>query len=167
MRVRTLVSDCDIRSGTAADAADVVYLTQRAYAEPCRAGAPVFFIDEDEQSLLRDLAAGWCLIIAHHGGLAVGGVRWRCDAGVVRLRRLAVEPRYRRRGIGSALVRAVEQAAAGTGAQTLVGEVPAEPELVAFFARHGFVPRAERVIGPLRFLELAKGEPRDGLRPSL
>ena len=43
MRVRTLLSDCDIRSANVVDAADIVYLTQRAYAEPYRAGAPVMF----------------------------------------------------------------------------------------------------------------------------
>src|SRR5262245_6148390 len=122
MRVRTLVTDCDIRHAAMVDAADIIFLTQRAYAEPSRPGAPLLFVDEDEESVARDMDRGWKIIVAHHGGLPVGAVRWRREADTVRVARLVVDPLHRRRGIATALLRSVEQEAAMLGIHKLVGE---------------------------------------------
>ncbi len=156
MRVRTLVTDCDIRNAAVVDAADLVYLTQRAYAEPHRSGAPVLFVDEDEESLARDMDRGWHMLVARHGGLAVGAVRWRVDGTAAKVARLAVDPRHRRRGIAAALLQTVEEQASTGGAQSLGGEVPLDAALVAWFARHGFQVASERSVGPLRFVQLQK-----------
>src|SRR5262249_20318755 len=118
MRVRTLVTDCDIRSAVVVDAADIVYLTQRAYAEPHHVGGPQLFVDEDEESVVRDMDRGWHVLIAHYGGLAVGAVRWRLEGREARVGRLAVDPRYRRRGIAAALLTTVERNALEVGAQS-------------------------------------------------
>src|SRR5262249_58873196 len=118
MRVRTLVTDCDIRNAVVVDAADIVFLTQRAYAEPVKPGAPILFVDEDEESLARDMDRGWRMMIAHHGGLAVGAVRWRHEADSVRIARLVVDPKHRRRGIGAALLQMVETEARQPGGVT-------------------------------------------------
>ncbi|HJZ84247.1 MAG TPA: GNAT family N-acetyltransferase [Polyangia bacterium] len=156
MRVRTLLADCDIRTANVVDAADVVYLTQRAYAEPYRAGTPVLFVDEDEESLARDMDAGWRMLVAHYGGLAVGAVRFRGDGEGVRVARLVVHPLHRRRGIAAALLRSVEQEAASRGLHQLATEVPADRGLVEFLEHRGFAQRSERTVGPLRFVSLAK-----------
>jgi GNAT superfamily N-acetyltransferase len=156
MRVRTLVTDCDIRSAVVVDAADIVFLTQRGYSEPVRPGAPLLFVDEDEESVARDMDRGWRMMIAHHGGLAVGAVRFRCDGDTVRVARLVVDPLHRRRGIGSALLRSVEQEAAKLGIARLVGEAPSSNGFATYFERHGFTFQNERMIGPLRFVEMVK-----------
>jgi ribosomal protein S18 acetylase RimI-like enzyme len=156
MRVRTLIADCDIRGAGVSDAADVVYLTQRAYGEPYRIGSPILFVDEDEESLSRDMDRGWSLLLAHYGGLAVGAVRWRQDGDTVRVARLAVDPRHRRRGIAAALLRGVEQEASRRGITRIVGEVPSDNSLLAYLERLGYRQRAERKLGPLRFIELAR-----------
>src|SRR5215468_4037540 len=137
MRVRTLVTDCDIRNAVVVDAADIVFLTQRAYAEPSRPGAPLLFVDEDEESVTRDMDRGWRMMIAHHGGLAVGAVRWRREGDVVRVARLVVDPLHRRRGIASALLRTVEQEAAAQGVTKLVSEAPSSNGFATYFERHG------------------------------
>ena len=156
MRVRTHLADCDIHQAGVVDVADVVFLTQRAYAEPFRAGAPVAFIDEDEESLAREMDRGWKLLVARYGGLAVGAIRWRCERDEVRLSRLAVDPRHRRRGIGTALLHAVEKEACDRGAAGLCVEMLAESGVPPMFQRRGYAVRAERLAGPVRFLELAK-----------
>lgn len=157
MRVRTLVTDCDIRNGVVVDAADIVFLTQRAYAEPVRPGAPLLFVDEDEESVVRDMDRGWRMMIAHHGGLAVGAVRWRREGETVRIARLVVDPKHRRRGIGAALLQSVEtEARNAAGITTLIGEAPATNGYANYFQRHGFISRSLREVGPLQLMELAK-----------
>jgi GNAT superfamily N-acetyltransferase len=156
MRVRTLVTDCDIRNAVVVDAADIVFLTQRAYAEPVRPGAPLLFVDEDEESVVRDMDRGWRMMIAHHGGLAVGAVRWRREGESVRVTRLVVDPKHRRRGIGAALLKSVETEARNAGVTTLLGEAPANNGYSNYFERQGFSACSVRDVGPLQLMELAK-----------
>jgi predicted N-acetyltransferase YhbS len=156
MRVRSHLADCTIRPAALADAADVVYLTQRAYAEPYRTGTPVLFVDEDEESLARDMDRGWRILLAHFGGLAVGAVRWRRQETAGQLARLVVDPRHRRRGIAIALLQAAERECGDSGAALIAGEVPAGKGLERYFERAGYRLRAERALGPLRYIELVK-----------
>jgi ribosomal protein S18 acetylase RimI-like enzyme len=76
-----------------------------------------------------------------------GVVSWKLDGGVLDIHRLAVAPAVFRRGIGTALVRAVlgaEPSAARAVVQTGALNAPAK----ALYAREGFREAGEREVAP-------------------
>ena len=65
---------------------------------------------------LRDELAEQCVLVARLGDEVVGSVRgWVDDTGVARIGRLVVHPRMQRHGLGSRLLRAIEQRLAAAG----------------------------------------------------
>ncbi|WP_129591295.1 GNAT family N-acetyltransferase [Salinicola tamaricis] len=87
--------------------------------------------------------------LAFHGGhLDAARVRWW------RLMRIAVHPAWRRRGVGSQLLAAVAEEAGAAGVGRLGVSFGAEPGLIAFWRRAGFVTLR---LGLTR--EAASGEP--------
>jgi ribosomal protein S18 acetylase RimI-like enzyme len=61
----------------------------------------------------------------------------------VRFRQMAVDPDFEGRGIGSAIMRHVEQSARSAGAAEILGNVRVGN--VALFKRHGYVEQGEGV----------------------
>jgi tRNA threonylcarbamoyladenosine biosynthesis protein TsaE len=122
-----------VRAATAADAADIVALTGRAFAgqvltPPSRA------LEEDLDAVAADLGTGGGLV-AVEGAQVVGAVRFRQEGRTRWLRRLAVDPAHRRRGVGGALV----AASAGPGLTALrAGVRHALPANAALFRSWGF-----------------------------
>ncbi len=79
---------------------------------------------------------GQCLwFVAHDGRGEVIGIARVTPEG--RVGRMAVGRAWRRRGVGSALLRAAVEAARARGHQTVY--LSAQTHAVPFYARHGFV----------------------------
>jgi GNAT superfamily N-acetyltransferase len=108
-----------IRPLTVAEAAAVAALVRAAFAaQPVAVDPP--------PSALRETADGVAIALAAGGGAGawtadglVGAVLWRDEADAVYLHRLSVAPAWRGRGIGRALIGAVEAAARARGVARL------------------------------------------------
>jgi GNAT superfamily N-acetyltransferase len=88
-------------------------------------------------------------------GLLAGAISWRFSDGTIDIHRLVVEPRWHRRGIGTALVRRVlqmEPAAERAIVQTGAENYPA----AALYLREGFALVEEANLAGLRVSRFAK-----------
>jgi GNAT superfamily N-acetyltransferase len=85
------------------------------------------------------IAAGRYFVAAWHGRL-VAGAGWAPSDGrqpTAVVRAVFVDPAHHARGLGSRMMRLVEQAAAGAGYETIL--VPALPTAARFYERLGYV----------------------------
>lgn len=87
---------------------------------------------------------GVWLTLAHVDDKPAGFALVRAVADEAELLLLAAHPRRRREGVGSALLRAVSDAARERGVARLHLEVRANNPAVAFYTRHGFAKVGER-----------------------
>ncbi|MGH1564488.1 GNAT family N-acetyltransferase [Mumia sp. DW29H23] len=84
---------------------------------------------------------------AYADGALVGAVSWmRLGDGTVDIFRLVVDPDVHRRGIASSLLEVL--AALEPTERTIVSTGSLNAPALALYARHGFVPVAEREVGP-------------------
>jgi ribosomal protein S18 acetylase RimI-like enzyme len=72
-------------------------------------------LTQTEDSLRAEFGRALFLEAVDDDGTIVGSVRGRQSGDTCHVARLAVHPHHRRRGIGAALMRAIEQAFAGVG----------------------------------------------------
>ncbi len=80
-------------------------------------------------------------LVAVQSGRLVGTCRLLVDGGTVRLGRNAVASKERRRGIGTALLRAADVAAAGSGAERI--RLHAQLAATGLYERSGYVAEGE------------------------
>ena len=107
-------------------------LDQR-YTEP---GANHFRLDPDE---VKDGRGAFVIAFAGEEALGCGAVRMN-DAVTGEIKRMYVDPRARGRGVGHAILQALEARARALGATRLVLETGArQPEADALYRRAGFV----------------------------
>lgn len=80
-------------------------------------------------------------LVAYQDGAAIGcGAVRRIEEGVAEVKRMYVAPGMRGRGVGRALLDALEAEARALGARRLVLETgPRQPEAIALYERAGFV----------------------------
>jgi len=79
-------------------------------------------------------------LLAESNGVVTGHAVTSAAGDIAELQRIAVDERHRRHGVASALLSAVIEAAARTGADRLLLEVRADNRgAMAFYAEHGFV----------------------------
>jgi GNAT superfamily N-acetyltransferase len=101
-------------------------------------------LDDGERGLTADMfdPPGGAFLVARAGGVTdpVGGVGVRMvAAGTGEVRRLWVDPDWRRRGVGRALMDALEEAAHALGAETLrLATGDRQPEAVALYDATGW-----------------------------
>jgi ribosomal protein S18 acetylase RimI-like enzyme len=121
-----------IRTGRAADIDAVLDLWRRADASPSSTESA-----DDVRGLLeRDPEA---LLLADAGGGVVGSLIVGWDGWRGTFYRLAVDPRARRRGLATALVRTGEERLRGLGARRLNAIVESEEaDAMAFWAAAGY-----------------------------
>ena len=133
----------DIADATVA--ADVLDVQRRAY----RIEADL--IGSDSIPPLRETVdglrgCGETFLGAFDGGQIAGFVSWKFDGETIDIHRLAVDPAFLRRGIGTTLVRAA--LAAEPGARRWIVQTGALNEPAkTLYAREGFDAVAERTVG--------------------
>ena len=98
------------------------------------------------ETLEELLACGETFLGARLEGALAGFVSWKVDGGTLDLHRLAVDPRFFRRGVGRALVRAAEaaEAASRVVVQTGTANEPAK----TLYRSEGFAELGEREPAP-------------------
>jgi len=82
-------------------------------------------------------------LVAEVGGVPAGCGGWRThgDDGAVELKRMYVEPAFRRRGLAALLLAELERTAAAAGHRTmLLNSGGRQPEALALYARAGYTP---------------------------
>jgi ribosomal protein S18 acetylase RimI-like enzyme len=110
-----LFSTLRLREATKADLPAIAGLIHAAFEEQRgRLAPPSGAHNETVETLEEKLRAGGA-ILAKEAGQAAGCVFYRPEAGCIYLERLAVLPRFRRRGIAHALIEAVEERARASG----------------------------------------------------
>ena len=82
-------------------------------------------------------------LVAEVDGVPAGCGGWRMhgDDGTVELKRMYVEPGFRRRGVAALLLAELERTAAAAGHRTmLLNSGDRQPEALALYARAGYTP---------------------------
>ncbi len=120
-------------------AEEVHRLTQIAFGGYRNLDPPSGAVRESLADVRDDLAAGGGAI-AELGGRAVGCLRWRVAAnGDFHVRRVAIEPKLQRRGVGRALMTWAEREAERRGCERVsVGVRIALPGNLTFYRRLGY-----------------------------
>jgi predicted GNAT family N-acyltransferase len=80
-------------------------------------------------------------VVALHGDALIGTCRLVFDGPVARLGRMAVEPGWRGRGVGAALLGEAERCAREAGARRI--DLHAQTAAISLYARSGYVQRGE------------------------
>ncbi len=83
-------------------------------------------------------------LVAEAGGVPAGCGGWRAqDDGAAEIKRMYVEPAFRRRGIAALVLAELERTAAAAGHRQLVlNSGDRQPEALALYDRAGYVPVA-------------------------
>lgn len=119
-------------------AEEVHRLTQAAFREHGRLDPPSGAVRESVERVRDDLAAGGGAVLTLDGEPAAC-LRLAASGTDLHVRRLAVDPRFRRRGLGRALLDWAEQEARRRGCEAIsVGVRLALPGNLAFFRRLGY-----------------------------
>jgi len=131
------------------EALRVKLLTKRAYAYPYKVGGAITKPKEPEWETGRTLAA-------YFGTRMVGAIRYQIRGKELYFYRLAVLKRWRCRGIGSALVAAVEGVAKAKGCRNvslfcLIGKC-----LPSFYAKMGYKTVKKAKMGRLDAVFMSK-----------
>ena len=87
------------------------------------------------------------ILPAWHGAWLVGSVRGRREGSVGQIGRLIVHPHYRRQGLGTALMRAIEAVFADVAHYELFTGERSERNL-RLYARLGYVPFRRQAVTP-------------------
>jgi GNAT superfamily N-acetyltransferase len=105
------------------------------------------------------------VLIARVGSRLVGSVRGRCEQGVCQIGRLVVHPDHRRKGLGTALMAAIEGAHPEVAAYELFTGERSERNL-RLYHRLGYAPAGRQVVSPRLTLVLLRKPGKPGRRNS-
>ena len=124
------------------DAADILAIKLRAFAEEGRLSGTMDLppLQEDLAAVERDIRAH-TVLIARDTGRTVGSARGEVSGSSCEIRAVCVDPPYQGRGIGAALLRALEHAHPDV-AQFELTTNTLVPGNVEFYQRHGY-----RIVG--------------------
>lgn len=105
---------------------------------------PSSALDETIEDVRAAMARGGAFV-AREGEAIVGSARYQLRPGHVYAERVAVDPAYRGRGVGAALMRAIEGAARAAGyAEVQIGVRASLPGNLRFYESLGYRTRAAR-----------------------
>lgn len=129
----------EFRAASVADAAEMLVVQHAAYALREKADPPYQALLEDADDVAAQIRDGGG-IVATVGGRIVGSIRYREDApGVLLGMRLAVHPEFQRQGIGSRLIRRLDDVARRWECPTIHLHVRRFADhLIKMYARCGF-----------------------------
>lgn len=132
------------RPATERDAEDVHGLTREVWAAYAGMEPPSSALRETVEDVVQELrTSGGLVVRARADGRLLAAVRFAEHDGGFWLRRLAVHPDVRRRGLAGSLVAAGEESAHDRGYDELrVGVRSALGEIAGFWRRRGFCERA-------------------------
>jgi ribosomal protein S18 acetylase RimI-like enzyme len=137
-----------LREAAPTDAETIVALVHGAFAEYQNVlDPPPGGLNETAHSVRAQMAAGTRVLIAERDGAPAGCVFCtpHADEGFVYLSRLSVSPAFRRRGIGNALIAAVEDRARALGcARSRLGTRVVLTQKQAWYERLGYRVIAEK-----------------------
>ena len=147
-----------IRRALDGDAGELLTVQRAAFvAEAQRYGDPFLPPLREDLDAVRAAVAEQVVLVAVLGTRLVGSVRVRVEGGTGHVGRLAVAPDQQRRGVGSALLRAAEDAVAQRVSQLRLFTGGDSAENVARYERAGYVRGGESVDDRgVRLLHLAK-----------
>ena len=129
------------------DAEDILAIQKRAFEAEARLAQTwdIPPMTETLAGVLEHIGAG-CVLKAVEGGHVVGSIRGVLQGTVCGIHRLSVDETCRGKGLGSALLKAVEQA--HPGASFALTTNAAMEDNVRFYIRHGY-----RVEARVRYAE--------------
>jgi GNAT superfamily N-acetyltransferase len=129
-----------LREAAPSDGEVIYQVTKGAYEEYRGVLDPPSGVDREALESVQDLLRRGGAILALMDGTAVGAVRYeRRDGGSLYVGRLAVLPSHRRRGIGRALMAAVEEKARRAGLTRITLGVRIQlPQNRAFYDSIGY-----------------------------
>ncbi len=142
---RGAAAPSDIRIEPAGDAAaaEVLASMRRAFAEYRGSlQPPSSALDETLDDVRAAMARGGAFV-ARDGERVVGSARYQLRPGYAYAERVSVDPGYRGRGVGAALMRAIEAAARAAGyAEIRIGVRASLPGNLRFYEELGYRTRA-------------------------
>jgi len=137
--------DIRIEPAGADDAAEVLASMQRGFAEyHGTLQPPSSALDETLDDVRAAMARGGAFL-ARDGGRVVGSARYQFRTGFTYAERVAVDPEHRGRGVGVALMRAIEAAARAAGyTEVRLGVRASLPANLRFYESLGYRTRDSR-----------------------
>jgi len=122
----------------------IISLTAKAYIVPYKTNGAKKGFYETLEKIEKDIGKGMKILVAEKDNNLIGAVRFVPIDSKLKLGRLAVLSKYRRKGLGSKLVKAVLNIALKENFKIVALDVMEEKELVSFYEKFGFKVKSRK-----------------------
>lgn len=161
-----------IREAAADELSEVIVVQRQAFSRVAAALGidPEMLppLQEEVGDLARRIADGCTVLVAVCDDVVIGSVRAeRTSSGVAEIGRLVVRTGHEGNGVGTALMRAIEQHYRDVGTFRLFTGADAV-ETQAFYARRGYQPELQEDVGAYQLVWMTKAvavRPPQGSKP--
>ncbi|MGD7790036.1 tRNA (adenosine(37)-N6)-threonylcarbamoyltransferase complex ATPase subunit type 1 TsaE [Propionibacteriaceae bacterium Y1700] len=134
-----MANRAEVRMATAEDAPAMVEVIHAAFGARPPLDPPSTADNETAESVVAAMVACGAVLAEVDGRVAGVVLLAESAPQVIGMRRVSVHPDFQRHGIGTALVAAAEEFAAGTGHRSIeLGARPELPELISYWQRRGY-----------------------------